>query len=510
MTSAYLRRFSAAAICIIVLLARSEPAQAQSGNSEMEEMRSSLLQMKAEMRQMRQDLAQAHTEIKQLRDSVTALRASQQSAEPKASSEASGYASAADVNQQSTESAADEQASQGNDLNLLRARVEEQQQTKVESASKYRVKLSGLILMNAFSTRGRVDYPDLPNRAFDSTNAGSFGATMRQSILGLQVIGPTIANGRTSANVSVDFFGGFPQTQFGSTNGLLRLREAYGRIDWDNDSLTFGQQGLIFSPLSPTSLATVAQPAFSWAGNLWVWTPQAALEHHFHTSESSFMSVQAAVMDPMTEEIPRASQFYIPNQGEASKLPAFAATVNWNTKLAGESMQVGLGGYTSHLDYGFSRDFQTWAVTAFWKLPVTKKFQFSGEAYRGMGVGGLGGGIWQSAIYNGDPALSSTTVRPLNAVGGWAQLKYQATPKLEFNAAVGDDNVLAYDLRFAPQIMSEYSVPMARNRAAFGNAIYHPRSNLVFSLEYRKLWTYRYTGARNSADQINVGAGVSF
>lgn len=510
MTSAYQRWSNAAVFCIFLLLARSEPAQAQNTSREIDELRSSLQEMKAEMRQMRQDLTQAHIQIKQLSDSLTALRANQQNAVPKATVGQSQYPSAVDVNQQSSGGTPEEQATQGNDISLLRARVEEQQQTKVESASKYRVKLSGLILMNAFSTRGRVDFPDLPNRAFDSSNAGSFGATMRQSILGLQVIGPTIANGRTSANVSVDFFGGFPQIQFGATNGLLRLREAYGRIDWANDSLTFGQQGLIFSPLSPTSLATVAQPTFSWAGNLWVWTPQAALEHRFRTTESSFLSVQAAVMDPMTEEIPRASQFYVPNQGEASKQPGFAATVNWNTKLRGESMQVGLGGYTSHLDYGFSRDFQTWAVTAFWKLPITRKFQFSGEAYRGMGTGGLGGGIWQSAIYDGNPDLSSTTVRPLNAVGGWAQLKYQAMPKLEFNAALGDDNVLAYDLRFAPQITSEYSVPMARNRAAFGNAIFHPRSNVMFSLEYRKLWTYRYTGVRNSADQINIGAGVSF
>jgi hypothetical protein len=137
-------------------------------------------------------------------------------------------------------------------------------------------------------------------------------------------------------------------------------------------------------------------------------------------------------------------------------------------------------------------------------------FEFSGEGYRGMGIGGLGGGIWQSAIYNGNPDLPTTAVRPVNSIGGWAQFKYRALTKLEFNAAIGQDNVLAYTFRFAPQIVSDYVFPMARNRATFGNAIYHVKSNVILSLEYRKLWTYRYTGVRNTADQVNVGAGVSF
>jgi hypothetical protein len=137
-------------------------------------------------------------------------------------------------------------------------------------------------------------------------------------------------------------------------------------------------------------------------------------------------------------------------------------------------------------------------------------FEFSGEAYRGMGVGGLGGGIWQSVIYNGNPDLPGTAVRPLNSVGGWAQLKYRPLTKLEFNAALGQDNALGYDFRFAPQIVGDYVFTTARNRAAFGNAIYHVKSNVVLSLEYRKLWTYRYTGTNDTADQVNIGAGVSF
>jgi predicted RNase H-like nuclease (RuvC/YqgF family) len=43
------------------------------------------------------------------------------------------------------------------ELQLVQAKVDEQYQTKVESASKYRVRLSGIVLMNLLSSRGAVD-----------------------------------------------------------------------------------------------------------------------------------------------------------------------------------------------------------------------------------------------------------------------------------------------------------------------------------------------------------------
>jgi len=494
-----------------LLLPLSSSSQNHSQSSEAVDVRDLVLQLQSELKQTRKELANAELRIERLSDEMAAMRTARSGAESETTPPPQGqYLSPLDVADSEAKQSSEPSATQGDDVSLLRARVEEQQQTKVESASRYRVKLSGLILMNAFSTGGSVNVPALPNRATNAGRDGNFGATVRQSIVGLQVIGPTIAKGRTSANVSADFFGGFPQMSYGTTNGLVRLREAYGRIDWTNDSVLFGQTAPIISPLSPTSYATLAEPAFSWAGNLWVWTPQATYEHRFHTRDDSYFSVSGSLMDPLTEEIPRSSQNYTPGPGEISRRPALAVTIGWNSKLSGQSAQIGIGGYNSHLNFAAGREFESWAATAYWKLPISRLFEFSGEAYRGMGVGGLGGSVWQTAIYDGPPDNFSTTVRPLNSVGGWAQFKYRALPKLEFNAALGDDNVLSYDFRFAPQIFGEYTNPIARNRVAFGNAIYRPRSNLVFSLEYRELWTYRYTGLRSTANQVNIAAGVSF
>jgi hypothetical protein len=393
---------------------------------------------------------------------------------------------------------------------LIAAQVEEQHQTKVESASRYRVKLSGLILMNAFANSGPVDVPDLANRAFSGPDKTGVGASMRQTVLGLQVFGPQIAGAQTSGNVAIDFFGGFPQVAYGATAGLVRLRTGSLRLDWKDNSVMIGQESPFIAPLSPTSFASIAEPALSWAGNLWTWTPQLVYEHRFRSTENSWFAVQGGLMMPLTEQVPDTPQYTGIEAGQRSRRPALATEASWNAKAFGQPVMFGVGAYDSHLKYEFGRQTEAWAVTGHWRVPLGPSFEFSGEAYRGKAVGGLGGGIWQSVGYNGDSAISSTQFRPINSIGGWSQLKYRFSPRWEVNGAAGQDNPFARDVTWANGVRGEFGRLLARNREAFGNLIFHPRSNLVFSAEYRHIWTWPASGVVRTADHVNLGAGISF
>ena len=51
---------------------------------------------------------------------------------------------------------------------------------------------------------------------------------------------------------------------------------------------------------------------------------------------------------------------------------------------------------------------------------------------------------------------------------------------------------------------------LARNRSYFSNIIFSPSAYLVFSLEYRRLWTNMSAGPTNFSDIIGVGAGYKF
>ena len=68
---------------------------------------------------------------------------------------------------------------------LADERAAEQSQTKVESSSKYRLRLSGIVLFNTYANRGSVenqDFPELATAGNALPSDGTFGGSLRQSI----------------------------------------------------------------------------------------------------------------------------------------------------------------------------------------------------------------------------------------------------------------------------------------------------------------------------------------
>jgi len=403
---------------------------------------------------------------------------------------------------------------------LLSGKVDDQYQTKVESASKYRLRLSGIVLMNLFSDQGVVDNIDLPTLAYArpaGDTGGSFGATLRQSEIGLETFGPVVGGAKTRADLQLDFAGGFDAVLNGTNSPLVRLRTGTMRLDWTNTSIVVGQDSIFFSPNSPTSFATLAIPALTYAGNLWAWVPQVRVEHRVSVGEESSLLFQAGILDPVSGESPSApsyttgANFYRqPGPGEASRQPAYGTRIAWTRNIFGQPMRLGVGGYYSRQDYGFNRNVDAWAGMTDIEIPFSSQFSFSGKFYRGRALGGLYGGIGRSVLFSGDPTLASTEVQALDSIGGWAQLKYRPANKWEFNAAFGTDNPYASDLKYFQYPQSYGDPTLARNHAGFVNMIYRPRSDLLFSAEYRRLTTYSLSDGANGAGHLNLTMGVLF
>jgi hypothetical protein len=499
-------------ILSVPICAQSPPPSGDSAGlqAEVDALRSSLSDARA-------DLERSHQEVADLRRRLEELEArlgpaAGKSAQPAPAPEYPTLGEALKAQQSAAPAGPGEATQEHQDM--LAAQVEEQNQTKVESASRYKVKLSGLVLMNAYSTRGAVDNSDLPGLAFPRASGqtdGNSGATLRQTLLGLDVTGPKLAGASTAADVQMDFFGGFPEYQYGFTAGLVRLRVARISLDWSGTRLVVGQEAPFFSPQSPTSYASVGEPALAWAGNLWVWTPQVRLEHRWSLSDSSGITLQGGLLDPLTEYIPDFEFNRTPTPGESSRAPAVATHLVWDGNLWKQPVSVGVGSYYERQAWGFDRNVDAWAGTADWSVPLGQRLGFSGEFYRGRALGGLGGGVWNSIVANGDPDLASTRIVGLNTVGGWSQLKIKAKPKLEFNVAAGTDNPLASDLRIFSNPMGTEFPANARNQSLFVNSIYHPRSNLILALEYRRLRTYRPEDTQAAtADHVNLAVGVAF
>jgi hypothetical protein len=401
------------------------------------------------------------------------------------------------------------------DQELLQAKVDEQHQTKVESASRYRVKLSGIALLNLFGNSGTVDSQDVPNLALPPgavATSGSVGATLRQSEIGLEAYGPNLAGAQISANMNLDFLGGFSNESNGATSNLVRLRTATVRMDWDHTSLVGGQDTPFFSPLSPTSFASLGYPEFADAGNLWTWIPQVRVEHRFNLSESDRLLLQGGLLDPLSGEAPSTQFYRTPDGGEQSRIPAVGSRVAWTQGVGGRALTLGVGGYYSRQNYGAGRTMDAWAGTVDWNAPLGNRFVLSGEFYRGRALGGLGAAEGRSVLFDGPESNPTSDLIGLNAVGGWTQLKFKATQTVEFNTALGIDNPFARDLDAGyPYSTSSYAYNyIARNQNTMFNVIFRPRSDLLFALEYRLLDTQQTTNPKNEAGTLNLSIGVLF
>jgi len=333
---------------------------------------------------------------------------------------------------------------------------------------------------------------------------------LRQSQIGFQAFGPTIAGARTGGEVQFDFAGGFPAAPNGVSFGIMRLRTGTVHFDWEKTSVIAGQDSLFLSPLSPTSIATLAVPALSYAGNLWSWAPQLRVEHRFNLSDKAKLLLQGGILDSLSGETPLSQYYRYPTWGENSGQPAYATRISWSHALAGENLTVGAGGYYGHQNWGFDRTVDSWAGTLDLLLPLPGRFEFSGEFYRGRGVGGIGGGIGQSGLWNAPLINPETVVYGLDSMGGWVQLKFKATSKLQFNGAFGQDNPFANDLREHGGAQNYYQYPLSRNQSELANFLYQPRSDIVLSLEYRRLKTSTLDSNANTANVLNFSVGYIF
>jgi hypothetical protein len=395
---------------------------------------------------------------------------------------------------------------------LAEAKIAEQSQTKVESGSKYRVRLSGIVLLNFFDNRGVVDNQDFPQIATPRPavdSAQSFGGSLRQSQIGVEVFGPEITGARTSADVKFDFAGGFTDVPNGAVMGIVRLRTGTFRMDWTNTSIVAGQDRLFFAPLAPTSLASLAVPALSYSGNLWAWTPQVRVEHKITLSDSSHLMLQAGILDSLSGELP-VSQDRFPSWGEQSGQPAYAGRIAWTHRAFGQDLTVGFGGYYARQNFGLGRNVNGWASTFDVLVPLGKYFNLSGEFYRGAAVAGLGGGIGQSILTSGPFTDPATTIKGLDSMGGWMQLKFKPKTNFEINGAFGQDNPFAGELRRFPGSPSYFGGSLARNLTPFVNFIYQPRSDVLFSVEYRRLQTYVLDSSANTANHVAASVGYIF
>jgi hypothetical protein len=485
------------AACVPALQTSAPCQQAGADPGAAADLEHRLNQLADKMTALQEQLSQSRSEVDALKAELKTVRA--QMVEKSQSDDASQTAAAlrASVDQLKEEDA------------VLQAEVQQHDQTKVESASKYPLRISGMMLFTAQLNDGNPDDIDLPVVALPNQSNGSIGslsATLRQTILGLDASGPHLWGAQSSADINVDFFGTIPYGDYSATAGSLRMRTAHATLEWPHRTLSFALDRPLLTPWQPTSWVSVGEPPLSWAGNLWAWSPQ--LEY----SDDSFIAnrhlkLQLGLIDPSAPGSGSPNGLRQPNAPEQSRQPGYEARIGASLAWQGHPFNFGAGGYYDRQTYNYDAHVDAWTGTADWNVFLAPFVQLSGEFYRGRAISGLGGGAFKDyATYD-----SYAFLRGLDAVGGWTQLKLLLSRAFEVNLAGGQDGDYPGELRNSDLLTASSSYSnLIRNQSVYGNFVYRPRSYLLFSTEFRQLQSWPIAGASNRDRMVGLAAGYSF
>ncbi len=173
-------------------------------------------------------------------------------------------------------------------VDVAEQRIKEQAETKVESKQKFPITLTGTLLFDAYLNAGPGAYAESSSYGTGTTLGG---ATLRQSIIGLDFRGPQLpGGGQVHGFLSMDFYGE-------TTNAdVFRIRRGTVSFDWKRRSITFGQDKSLIAPLEPTSFARVGVPPLSGAGNLWLWRPQVRYEERLPLTTNTQAALQVGIL----------------------------------------------------------------------------------------------------------------------------------------------------------------------------------------------------------------------
>ena len=374
------------------------------------------------------------------------------------------------------------------------------------------VSVYGTLLVTMGSNDAVFNIEDTPmiasKQGSDPTGGDkNFYGSARQSRLGATLNPVDALGGKLSGAVEADFMGGQAPYANGVSMNIVRLRLAYGRVDWTNWSFEAGQDWSIFAPLNPTSLNEIGIPEMTATGNPWIRSPQIRVEAKTKNASGNNLLWQILASDPnmgdastTTVTVARA-----PGIGERGRMPALESRVAFSKTVDDRAYTIGLSGrYDRGKNAGtigtlnVQSPVDSWGVALDYSLPFSKYVNLTGEAYEGRALGSY-------SVASGESigAVGTVGAHGVLSRGGWAQLQFNPNKKWQMNLAYGIDQ---------PDDKQILVGSRSRNQQYMANVIERLTRNISASLEYRRILTdYRNQLPSNErGDHIDLGVAYIF
>jgi hypothetical protein len=362
-------------------------------------------------------------------------------------------------------------------LDIQEKRVEEQAQTKVEAAQRFPIRLSGMVLVNAFHNGSGSGGADTPTTVARVPGRQTGGISLRQSIVGLEFTGSnTFIGAKARGSVFMDFYEGNTET----TNFYpVRFRTGGFHLDWATRTLSFVQEKPLFSQRDPDSFSYVGVSPLTSAGNLWRWQPQVRFEQRMGTGAVQ-TKAQVALVQTSEES---GFDFATNRLSSERRRPGLQGRFEIAAGTAGERrVEVAPGFHLSESNVS-GQNYRSDVVSVDWLLTPFSKLNWTGLAWTGQNVHHFGAYRQSFALVNG-------VLRPVHSRGGWTQVSVPFTSRFSLNVFGGLHDDRNEDIA---------ANGIAVNRSGAVNVMYRLAPHITLSLEAMKQrTTFRDIGNRSN------------
>ncbi len=340
--------------------------------------------------------------------------------------------------------------------------------------------------------------------------------TARQSRFWLKVAGPTFLGAKTGALIESDFYG------TGGTNEApdLRMRHAYGTLDWPNTQVLFGQSQDIFGPAVAGTQDTRSGTTLGTPNNPRV--PQIRLTQKINLGSDNSLKLVLGVQNPV-QDTTTANAFgsVVNGAGQIMFISKALGQAPGYYGLAMNNLMLGFFGLVGSqkvnggtatttnraidvYGYGFygfvpllkSKDGKSRALTA----------SFETQAYISAGQN------WNGANANTPLTTTNAVVGTVpnqtgaKGYGVYGQLIFYPTQDLGITAGYERRNALNYASYGTAAAFEKY------NELIYGNVTYDLNAAVRFATEYEHVRTQYskiptgtgFTGATSDLGQANI------
>jgi hypothetical protein len=299
--------------------------------------------------------------------------------------------------------------------------------------------------------------------------------TARQSRIWFKVAGPTFLGAKTAALIEADFYG---DPSAAAESPQVRMRQAWGSIDWAKTGVLFGQAYDIFGPMVASTIDFRSGASFGTPNNPRV--PQIRLTQKVDVSSSDSLKLVLGVQDP--------------NQNGNNNTGSFSNNIGAGVNVAGQAMYISkcLGVAPGY--YGLSMNS---LMAGFFGLYGSQQ-----ATNLGAGIGDKTVDSWGYGFYTFVPVLKSKDGKSRAMTMSLEAQAYMAA-NMAFNAATARNFVgTATD----PKAAKGYGLG--------GQVIFYPIQDLGITAGYLRRNAYNYGDYRNINNyqqyNTNIYANVAY